>query len=328
MTRQIRILFVICAAAYALGPRQMSPQDRVFTKADVDQMMTSLSNWGRWGETDELGALNLITEEKRREAATLVREGYSISLSRDAAKEPSDDSPAFEHRMTQTGVDPQSQSALDSYSVKYHGYSITHIDALCHTFYQGRMYNGFSQREVTEKGAAKLAVNRMRDGIFTRAVLMDFPKLFGVKYLKGQRAIYPSDLEAWEKRTGIKVKSGDAILIRTGRWARRAEKGPWKIVGDSAGLHASCLPWLKERDIAVAGSDFSLGVQPSGVDGVADPLHLVLIVGMGVPILDNLDLEALSKAAASRKRWEFLLTAAPLAVEGGTGSPLNPIATF
>src|SRR5687768_8086780 len=147
----------------------------VLTKADIDKWMDSLSNWGRWGKADELGALNLITPQKRRQAAGLVREGFSVSLSHDAIKERADDSPPFEHRMTSTGEKPDSGGAGDVYSVQYHGFTVTHLDALCHIFYKGKMYNGFSQKEVTSKGAGKLSVNRIRNGIFTRAVLMDMP---------------------------------------------------------------------------------------------------------------------------------------------------------
>jgi len=159
-------------------------------------------------------------------------------------------------------------------------------------------------------------------------VLMDMPRLWGLKYLKGARAIYPEDLESWEKKAGVEVESGDAVLIRTGRWARRAAEGEWIIEQNSAGLHASCLPWLKKRDVAIVGSDLATDVLPSGVDGFMLPVHWVTIVAMGTPILDNCDFEALSEAASARKRWSFLLTAAPLAVEGGTGSPINPVATF
>lgn len=302
--------------------------DRKVTKQDVDGMMTSLSNWGRWGNADELGALNLITPQKRKQAAQLVGDGFSVSLSHDAVKTRQDDSPPFEHRMLETGEQAGSGSSSDYVGVQYHGFSVTHLDALCHIFYQGKMYNGFSQQDVTAKGAAKLSVNRIRNGIFTRAVLMDLARHFGKPFLEGTRAIYPEDLEAWEKKAGARVAAGDAILIRTGRWARRAAEGPWDIMKNSAGLHASCAPWLKKRDVAVVGSDLATDVMPSGVDGVTLPVHQVLVVAMGVPILDNLDLETVAEAAASRKRWVFLLTAAPLAVEGGTGSPLNPIATF
>jgi len=160
---------------------------------------------------------------------------------------------------------------------------------------------------------------------------MDLPRLFGVEYLKGRRAIYPEDLDAWEKKAGINVQSGDVILIRTGRWARYKAEGEWDALKDSSGLDASCTPWLKKRDIAVLGSDLASDVMPSGVEGTEPdflPVHLITIVAMGAPILDNCDLEALSEAAAARGRWTFLLTVGPLAVEGGTGSPVNPIATF
>jgi kynurenine formamidase len=190
------------------------------------------------------------------------------------------------------------------------------------------MYNGFSQREVTDKGAAKLSVITMKNGIFTRGVLMDFPRLFGVNYLKGARAIYPEDLEAWERKTGVKVESGDAVFIRTGRWARWQAEGEWDVEQDSAGLHVSCMPWFKSRDVALLGSDLALDVMPSRVEGIRLPVHLVTLVGMGVPILDNCDLEALGEATAARNRWDFLLTLAPLAVDGGTGTPINPTATF
>jgi kynurenine formamidase len=299
----------------------------VLTKKDIDAMMTSLSNWGRWGKEDELGALNLITPSKRKQTATLVKEGLTISLAHNTIKTKEEDSPPFEHRMVETGANSQVSSA-DVYSVQYHGYTQTHLDALCHLFYEGKMYNGFSQREVGEKGAARLSVIHVKNGIFTRGVLVDLPNLFGLPYLKGPKPVYAEDLESWEKKSGVKIGSGDAVLIRTGRWARRVAEGSWDIGTNSAGLHASCLPWLKERDIAVLGSDLATDVMPSGINGVAMPVHQVAIVAMGVPILDNCDLEELSKTAARLKRWEFQLTVAPLAVEGGTGSPVNPIASF
>ena len=298
------------------------------TRQDVDAMMVSLSNWGRWGKDDELGTLNLITPEKRREAASEVKEGISISLAHDVIKIKIGDSEPFVHRMISTGQTPGADSSLDVYSVQYHGYTQTHLDALAHIFYQGRMYNGFSQQEVTESGANKLSVINIKAGILTRGVLMDFPRLFGVNYLEGKRAIYPADLVAWEKKTGVQIKSGDAVFIRTGRWARWNSQGPWNIEKDSAGLDVSTMPWFRKQDVAVMGSDLALDVMPSGVDGVKLPVHLITIVAMGTPILDNCDLEALSEALAVRHRSTFLLTVNPLTVEGGTGSPVNPVATF
>jgi kynurenine formamidase len=297
------------------------------TAQDADVMLERLSNWGRWGQHDERGALNLITPRKRVEAARLVREGVTVSLSRDAIKTFEDDSPPFEHSMVETGWNGD-VSASDIYSVRYHGFTVTHLDALCHVFYRGRMYNGYSQREVTDRGAEKLAVARIKDGLFTRAVLVDIPRLHGAPYLDGSTRIVPADLDAWERSAGVQVTPGDALVLRTGRWARRASAGPWAILQGSAGLHYSCMPWLRERDISVLISDLAADVMPSGVSGVMLPVHLIAIAGMGVHIIDNCDLEGLAEAAAARERWDFLLSAAPLAVEGGTGSPLNPIAIF
>ena len=322
-------LIVLLPSAVALvlnssGDETTTQAQPALTKADIDRMMTELSNWGRWGKEDQIGALNLITPAKRKQAVALVKEGVSVSLAHDIEKERAADvSSPFQHTMTLTG-----QFSLDAYSVNYHGYAHTHLDALCHVFYQGKMYNGFSQEEVTQKGAAKLSIINVKQGVFTRGILMDIARLKGLPYLEPETPIYPEDLDAWEKKAGIKVSSGDVIFIRTGRWARRAALGPWDVGRHAAGLHASCARWLKQRGVAILGSDAASDVVPSRVEGVALPIHQLVLVALGVHIFDNCDLEAVSEAAAKRNRWEFLLTAAPLAVPGGTGSPLNPIATF
>jgi len=325
------VALIALALAFAATSGLTAAGRASLTRSDIDQMVKSLSNWGRWGKNDQLGALNLITPAKRKQAAALVNEGVSFSISHNVIKTRVLGSSAFEHEMVKTGQTPGSQNSEDRYSVQYHGFNVTHLDALCHFFHGAEMYNGFPIKEVTDKGAAKLSVINMKNGIFTRGVLMDFPRLFGVEYLKGARPIYPEDLDAWEKKAGIKVGSGDAILIRTGRWKRYKAEGEWDALSNSSGLDVSCMPWLKKRDVAVLGSDLASDVMPSGVEGAGLgflPVHLIAIVALGVPILDNCDFEALSDAAAARKRWTFLLTVAPLAVEGGTGSPVNPIATF
>ncbi len=311
------------AALFAQSPRHL-------TKADIDRLMKEMSNWGRWGKGDQTGSVNLITPAKRKQAAALVREGYPVSLARevDKVKAVDNDSP-WVHVMTATGAKPVAgQFDLDTYTVSYHGYGHTHMDSLCHMFYQGRMYNGFRQEEITDKGAGKLDVTHFRNGIFTRGILVDIPGLKGVPYLEPSQAIYPEDLEAWEKKAGVKIGSGDVVFIRTGRWARRAAKGPWDVSKASAGLYASSARWLKQRDIAMLGSDAASDVAPSGIEGVAQPVHQLMLIAAGTPIFDNCDLEAVARAAADRKRWEFLITASPMPVPGGTGSPLNPIAVF
>jgi len=300
------------------------------TKDDIEKLVKEVSNWGRWGKDDELGAINLITPKKRREAATLVKEGVSVSLARSVEKEKAADNPnPFIHKMDSWGKGTEGQWTGDSYTVQYHGYAHTHMDSLCHLIHNDKLYNGFSRDVVTEKGAEKLQIHNLKHGIFSRGILFDIPRLRGVDYLEPGTPIFPEELEAWENRIGTKVKPGDVIFIRTGRWARRAKVGPWSA-GDegAAGLHASCAKWLKSRDIAMIGSDAASDVLPSGIPGVSHPVHLIVLHAMGVHIFDNCDLEDLGEKAAELKRWEFLMTAAPLAVEGGTGSPLNPIATF
>lgn len=314
-------------AALAAGPAFAQPKA---DKALVDRWMKELSNWGRWGKEDQLGTVNLITPAKRKQAIALVRDGVSVSLSRDTEKEKAEDNPKpFAQEMNSTGANPAGgQFSVDTYSVLYHGYAHTHMDSLCHMFYDGKMYNGYSQMEVGEDGAKKLAVNSFKNGILSRGVLLDIARLKKVEYLEPGTPIYPEDLEAWEKESKTRVTAGDVVFLRTGRWARRAAKGPWNIAIRSAGFHALCIPWLHKRDVAMVGSDAGSDVMPSGVEGVRQPIHQLLLVALGTPIFDNCDLEAVGAEAAARKRWEFLLTAAPISVKGGTGSPLNPIATF
>ena len=298
-------------------------------RSTIDAWMKELSNWGRWGAKDQLGAVNLITPAVRRQAAKLVKEGFSVSLSRDTdSVRAIDNSRPFERKMISTGIDPSPMFAMDTYTISFHGASLTHFDALSHMVYQGKIYNGYSQEEINATGAHQLAVDAYKSGFFSRGILIDIPKLKGVEYLELSTPIYPKDLEAWERKAGIKIRSGDIVFIRTGRWARRLEKGPWDTDKASAGLHVSCAKWFKQRDIAMLGSDVHAELMPSPVPGIPYPVHQLLLIAMGVPMFDNCDLEALSVAAAKRNRWEFLLTAAPLAVPFGTGSPLNPIATF
>src|SRR6266851_7647356 len=306
----------------------LSAQQKV-DKATVDGWMQELSNWGRWGKDDQMGTVNLITPAKRKSAAALVKEGYAVSLSSNAETEKSADNPfPFGHEMISTGADPKPKFGMDIYTTRYHGLVLTHLDALSHMFYQGKMYNGYSQEQVDKLGAHQLAVTAYKNGLFSRGILMDIPRLKGVKYLEPSTPIYPTDLDAWEKKTGIKTGSGDIVFIRTGRWSRRAEKGPWNTEEAAAGMHVTCARWFHQRDVAAIGSDTHGELMPSPVEGVPFPMHQLLLIAMGTPMFDNCDLEALSEVAAARRRWEFLLTAAPLAVPKGTGSPLNPIAIF
>jgi len=199
---------------------------------------------------------------------------------------------------------------------------------LNHMFYHGQMYNGVSISTVTANGAPKDDVMRYKNGIVTRGILVDIPTLKSKAYLDDDEPVYPEDLIAWEKRAGIKIDSGDAVFVRTGRWRRVAEKGPLDLNKTAPGLHVSAARWLHDRDIALLGSDAVSDVRPSRVEGVNQPVHQLMLVALGTPLLDNCALDALAETAGRLKRWEFMLTVAPLALPGGTGSPVNPIAVF
>ena len=302
------------------------------TRADVERWKQNLTNWGRWGPDDEIGTLNLITSEKRKHAAALVQDGISVSLARDAETEEAIDNPR-PYRVIPLGI------TADEIRVSYHGFIHTHLDFLNHNFIgDGVTYNGYTPDPtvVAEEGShSRNTVRNAKHGIVTRGILIDMPRFKNVPYLEPGTPIYIEDLEAWEEKTGLTVSPGDAVVIRTGRWTRRAAVGPWDIANEAAGLHASVIPWLKQRDIAILGGEAPQDVAPAGIDPTvtaADdlgprPLHRFALIYLGMPLFDNLDLDALGEVAASRNRWEFLLTAAPLPTRG-TGSPINPIATF
>jgi kynurenine formamidase len=317
-----RFLMVAFVAANLASQGPAPPPD--VTPAEYDRWKKELSNWGRWGKDDQIGALNLITPAKRRQAASLVKEGFTVSLSADVDTVKAVDNPnPYEHKMTGIGA--------DTIAVSYHGIAHTHLDSLAHINDNGVFFNGYKpdQPTVLKQGHEKNSVHNLKNGIFTRGVLIDIPRLKGVPYLTPGTPIYVADLEAWEKKAGVRVSAGDALFVRTGVWARRKAEGPWlrgrAEGGQSAGLHPSVIPWLKQRDIALLGSDHPQYVSPSNLRGA---VHDFALLYLGVHLFDNCDLEALADAAAARNRWEFLLTAAPLAIRGGTGSPLNPIATF
>jgi kynurenine formamidase len=290
---------------------------------EFDQMFNQVKNWGRWGADDELGAANLITDETRRAALALAKEGIAVGLAHPPLTEPAaDNTSPFEHTMNR-GL------STDTYKVSYHGYAHSHIDALCHILYKDQTYNGHARDEVlTEHGCAKLGVQNLKDGIVTRGVLIDIPRLRHVPYLEPGTPVFVEDLEAWEKYANVRIHPGDAIFLRTGRWARRAAVGPWPVSRNEAGYHASVAPWLKERGVAFIGSDDAQDVTPSLVEGVNLPVHTLAITALGIDILDNQDLEAVAETAARLKRWEFLLTVAPVPVTGGTGFPVNALAIF
>jgi len=288
--------------------------------AEFDRIFKQNNNWGRWGKDDTLGTINLITDAKRKQAAGLVKTGISVSVAHDLATEETPDNPRPLKRELQPNF------RVDTYYFWYHGTFVTHQDALCHYNYNERIYN---DRPLNTKECFP-GIENLKSGIVTRGILIDIPRLKGVEYLEPETRISSQDIEAWEKMAGVKISSGDAIILRTGRWARRAKVGPEKVLGHSAGFDMSVAPWIRKRDVALAGGDVSVEAQttPPFVEGQPTPLHTFFIVGLGMPIIDDFDPEALAETAARLHRWEFMLVVAPLRVPNGTGSPVNPIAIF
>jgi len=313
-------------ATQSFAAAQETTQHPPTTQAQYERWQKELSNWGRWGTDDQLGTLNLVTPAKRKQAAALVKEGFAVSLARDASVAKEIDNPCpIEWALTMdtpgTVMDRIGYPCI-------HGPGTTHLDSFAHIFFDGKMWNGVPRSLVTKQGgAARNSILTMKNGIVTRGLLYDIPRLKGVEYLEPGTRIFPEDLEAWEKKTGVKVGPGDAFIVRWGKWARRAKVGPWTN-DEAAGLDNSCIPWLKKRDVALLGWETAgYSPQPQG-DLPKSALHNFVLEILGVHILDRGDFEALSQAAAARNRWEFQLIVAPLPIPNGTGSPVNPIAIF
>lgn len=307
------------AAAAAGTADDRSPRDA----DEFDRLFRDISNRGRWGPEDQRGAVNLVTREKSRAAAQLARLGKSVGMSRPTL---GTDAPDNAHPFVRT-MNPGLGS--DTYETWYHGGMVSHFDAFCHRNHDGQQYNGRRHAEVnTAAGCLQGDVMAFRDGIVTRGILLDVPRLRGAPYLEPGTPVFVEDIEACEKMAGVRVSSGDALILHTGRWAWRAAKGPWDPLKALSGFHASVLPWLKARGVAVLGCDGVSDVFPSRVKGVFDPIHQGALAALGVPLLDNLDTEAAAAEAARLRRWAFMTTIAPLTVPGGTGSPLNVLAVF
>ncbi len=312
----------------------MASQPAPPTKARMDEIFEQVKNWGRWGKDDQAGALNLITDDVRKRAAACVRHGRAVSCAYELAVHPAIDNPhPALHMMIAGGDDclfPEIglETTSDFVGIAFHGMATSHLDALCHVHVNGLMYNGFPGTDVKSTGAKRNSVMCARDGIVSRGVLLDLPRVLGLPWLDPGYAITPEELEKAEAAQNVKVREGDVLLVATGRDARREALGRWHPLEQGfAGLHHECLPWLHRRGIAVLGSDCVSDVVPlTPGSGWGMPIHQVTLVAMGVHLLDNLQLGDLMRACAELSQWEFQLTIAALRIEGGTGSPVNPIA--
>lgn len=326
----------------------MPQAPRVPDESEVLGYQERLSNWGRWGDDDQLGTLNLITPEVRRAALGLVEYGTSVSCSREMTTElqagdvhgpvqrhmlMTGEGLADEHRVVppppRPGMGPtRGARAFEYFGCVFHGVNITHVDALSHVFWDRKTYNGGPSELVNASmGATNLAVTAMADGVTTRGVLIDAAGARGVDWLEPGEGVFPEDVLAAAELQGVEIREGDAVLLRTGAAKGKRSRPDWPI-HPQAGWQAACLPLLHELGVAAIGCDTAQDVLPSGYDAITLPVHMVGIVAMGLCLIDNLDLERLRERCEKLGRYEFFFTMAPLHLEGATGSPVNPLAIF
>lgn len=297
------------------------------SEAELDALFEELNNAGRWGKDDQLGTLNYITPQKRVGAAALVRSGRALSIARDLDKKQSTNNPQpVRHTMCYLSYYPI--GCVDAINLEMHGFTMTHLDAVAHVYRGEDVYNGRRAPEVTlPTGLTFGDMLAQKDGFFTRGVVLDIAAVRGVDWLTPDEGVYRDDLEAAEKRQGIKVESGDCIFVYTGLQKREAAEGPENLA-QRVGIMPDAIRWMHEREIAVYSGDC--------VDAFPNPygqryciyFHAIALAAMGLILLDIPALEPLLTVCKEEKRSDFLLTMAPLRIPGGTGSPVNPIAIF
>ncbi len=303
---------------------------------EFDTLFQAVSNWGRWGEDDERGTLNYLRPEHVCKAAALVRSGRSVSMAIpiNTVAGPDNPRPAA-HYMRQTHDQKADLGelafALDYLGSECHGDCHTHIDALCHVSYKGKLYNGKPAASVTSRGPTLQDITAYAHGIVGRGVLLDIPRLRGVKWLEPGEAVTTEELLAAEKAQGVSLGEGDIFVFRTGHHRRRLELGPWDNnygAEGKAGLHATTMLLLHQRKVAAFLPDGDGETVPANVEGVAYPIHVLQLVAMGMACADSLQFEELVQVCEELGRWEFMVAAAPLRLPRGTGSLFNPIAIF
>jgi kynurenine formamidase len=302
---------------------------------EVEAFLTERRNWGRWGDDDERGTINLITPAKRVAAASLVRSGRSVSLSRPLPTEPGPgNTQPVQHWWRRLPWKHGGGIAVDYLGMYCHGVTMTHLDALCHAWDADGLYNGRSPEVVVASDGARFgAIDAWADGIVTRGVLLDVPRHRGTSYVTQEEPVHGWELEAILAQRGVTLEPGDAVCIYSGldAWQRDNPEKPYgRWAGPSGqlekpGLHASCLPFLRDHDVSMLVWDM-LDHWPDGYD-VTFTVHGA-IYAYGLALLDNAQLEPLAAACADEGRDTFLLVVAPLVARGGTASPVNPLALF
>ena len=312
----------------------------------VRRLAERCSNWGRWGTEDQLGTLNHIRPADVVAAAGLVRTGriFSLSIPVDEHGPQTGGFGRFNpiHLMIRDGNAAVTGTVVRDF---YGGrdrwirgtddllilplQSGTQWDALSHIIFEDRIYNGYEATTVGAKGALRNDIANARDRVVGRGVLLDVPRSLGRPWLEPGARIHVEDLEACERAQGVTVGRGDIVLVRTGQVAQCRAAGSWGTYagGPAPGLALYTAGWIFDRELAAVATDtWGAEVLPNETPDVFQPLHIILIVHAGLLVGEIFDLEALADDCAEDGRYEFLLTAAPLPITGGVGSPVNPLA--
>ena len=323
--RQLILLLVI-TSCYS--------QDRSILKKEYDKIFEQVSNKGKWGKNDKKGTINYINNKKILSALKIPEKGISVSLSFDISIDSSqinfskfDDSTKYDHKAL-PGEYEGYDWYTDQYTISYHGFTISHMDGLAHLGQNGRLYNDYDASNITPQGFDELGIEAFNKGIISKGVLIDIPLLYDKDYLKAGTKITIEDIKRFEKKHNVKIEKGDVVLVRTGRWSEKNKIGDWDSSKLSSGLDYKVAILLSEREVSLLGGDGTNDLKPSVIPEETSPVHKLTLVSMGMPLLDNLNLEEISKEAIKQNKWEFLISIQPLRFKGGTGSPVNAIAIF
>ncbi|MDC1377962.1 cyclase family protein [Flavobacteriaceae bacterium] len=323
------ILLLSLLVSPSVFSQNVSPEKKTY-----DKLFEKVSNKGKWGNKDKKGTVNYIDNNKILNALKLPEKGISVSLSFNITQDSSqinhsdfDEFTKYNHQASSVefkGYD----WATDNYSISYHGFTVSHMDGLAHLGQGGKLYNGYDASNITSQGFEELGIEAFSGGIMSKGVLIDIPLLYGKEYLDAGTKITINDILKFEEKYNVKIEKGDIVLIRTGRWSEKSIKGDSDYSKVSAGVDYKITSLLYERQVSVLGSDGTNDAQPSGIPEEGSPVHKLTLVSMGMPLLDNLNLEQISKEAKKQNKWEFFISVQPLRFKGGTGSPVNAIALF
>ncbi|MEU1786000.1 cyclase family protein [Streptomyces sparsogenes] len=295
-----------------------------------------VNNWGRWGEADEIGTLNLITDEVVRDAAATIRSGrripLAVPLQQDGVQTgviPGRVNPL--HTMVAVNLEmfgPDTVATSDD-AVTMGLQAGTHWDGLTHVSHSGRIYNGRPAGSVTAHGRAAFSGIDKARHIVSRGVLLDVARARGLDRLPDGHAVTPEDLEAAEALARTTVRSGDIALVRTGQIRRYLAGEKEAYAFPSPGLSLRTPEWFHARDVAAVANDtLTFEIFPPEIENLWLPVHALDLVEMGMQQGQNWNLEGLSEACAEEGRYTFLLSATPEPFVGGAGSPVAPVAVL